>query len=806
MQSSNFLTIQPNIPLPESEVLMSIRALSTRCLGSIAVSLFPLLMITGCSPAEHDAVVASVGKESITLGQYEQLYAKNNTAADAGAKATEQDRESFLDLLVNFRLKIQDAYHEGLDRRPDLVSELEQYRGSLCSSYLLDRDVVNPGLRRLYQQRAEEYRAKHIMISLKATASPADSALAYQKAMMILGLLHKGASFDSLAMAYSEDPSVKLNKGDLYYFTVGTMVPQFEDAVLTMKVGEISSAPVRTPYGLHIIKLTDRKPSEGEIRCSHIMIQFTGPNPSPADTLAAYTRILAIRDSLDRGADFADLAKRYSTDPGSNAKGGDLGWFSRRRWILPFDEIAFTLQPNQVSGIVRTAYGYHIIKCTGRRPPKTFDEAREDLKPVYQKTRFQDDEQKYVNALKQQLRFTRIDSTLARFVADCDSTKTTRDSGWCAGVSAALGSQPAFFIQDRPVSVDSLISIIGSRPDLYTSPVKGLRGILDRLAENLVFSARSESLEKEDPKFASIIRDYKEGLLLYQVEQEQVWNRINPSDSSLQLYFSGEREKFAFPERVNVTEIHSPTQAAASTVLRELHKGKSMEEISFSDSVRMSTPTAYAVQFAPRSTSLTTEARRSLAPLVAQTAADSVLRVQVITHPDTTSAKAEQLKLAERRMEAIISYITKTNHLAPARFVRTNRPLAPDTSRASRRGGVSSRVDVEIIGRSALVRGSLTTNLIPVKSDDRSKAADTLSPGGYSSPFPLQGSWVIVRLNGREPARLKTYDEAGPEVASAFQESESHRVEGEWLDRLKKEYPVVEHKELLKEAFAPQQP
>jgi peptidyl-prolyl cis-trans isomerase SurA len=124
------------------------------------------------------------------------------------------------------------------------------------------------------------------------------------KASMILGLLHRGASFDSLAVVYSDDKSAKTNKGDLYYFSVGTMVPAFEQAAFSLKVGEITASPVRTQFGLHIIKLNDRKPSPGEIRCSHIMIQFSNPNPSPADTLAAYARIRPLKDSLDHGVDF----------------------------------------------------------------------------------------------------------------------------------------------------------------------------------------------------------------------------------------------------------------------------------------------------------------------------------------------------------------------------------------------------------------------------------------------------------------------------------------------------------------------
>jgi hypothetical protein len=81
--------------------------------------------------------------------------------------------------------------------------------------------------------------------------------------------------------------------------------------------------------------------------------------------------------------------------------------------------------------------------------------------------------------------------------------------------------------------------------------------------------------------------------------------------------------------------------------------------------------------------------------------------------------------------------------------------------------------------------------------------ADSLQVGTFSSPFNYRGNYTIVRLNKREPARRKTFAEAGTEVSSAFQEYESKRLEKEWLDGLRQRYPVVEYKEALKNAFAP---
>jgi peptidyl-prolyl cis-trans isomerase SurA len=223
------------------------------------------------------------------------------------------------------------------------------------------------------QEIRYEYRASHIFINLDSVATPEQTTVAYGKADMILAQLREGVAFEDVAMQHSEDPSVAQNKGDLYYSSAGQMVKPFEDAVFAMKVGEVSEQPVRTKYGLHVIKLLDRRMARGEIRARHIMVRFDKYEPTPPETLAAYIKIQAIRDSLMMGAYFPDLARRNSGDPGSAEKGGDLGWFKRRRWIQSFDEAVQLLRPGQVSDIVKTNYGYHIIECTDERPPSLDD-------------------------------------------------------------------------------------------------------------------------------------------------------------------------------------------------------------------------------------------------------------------------------------------------------------------------------------------------------------------------------------------------------------------------------------------------
>lgn len=764
------------------------------------------MLVGGCSPQAGDLVVARVGKQDVTLKEFENLYVKSVGNREQATTSTQEEREKFLDLLTRFKLKLTDAYEQGLDKRPEVRNEIEQYKGSLVASFLTEREVTAPGVRKMYESRKSEVRASHILLSLSPNPSAEDSQRVYKLAYEIIAQLKAGASFESLAVAHSNDPSVSQNKGDLYYFTGGQMVPEFEEAAFAMQPGEISSTPVRTQYGLHIIKVVDKKPSPGEIKCSHIMIRFDKQDPTPEDTLAAYEKIKAIQDSLKQGVDFADLAIRNSQDPGSAPRGGDLGWFARRRWIQSFDQVAFTLKPGQISNIVRTIYGYHLIKCYDARPMKPFEEARREMQQLYQQTRFQADYNRFLTKLRTQLQYSRNDSILNIVAVSFDSTKTTRDSAWTAMLPQELAHQVLFRFGHRTVPVDSVLKLAAARADLGTLPLTShsIRMMADKVADQLLFQVRGETIEKDYPEFAALMKEYVDGILLYQIEQDRVWGRVTVNDSLLQAYFEANRDKFMWPDRVDFTSAQILSDSLAQLVHGKLQQGASLEQVFAEDSARTRVPSKYQIAFATNSPALTPAGSKSLLLLARELMNDPAWNAMITLQFDTTSRKAAHEKLAARRRDAIKAVLTKTHRVPESRFTIVVRGVARDTARdrQDEMQKLFHRADAEITGKRSWFVGAVEHLIQPVTTDERTARADSLQIGQYSAPFQYRGYPTIVRLNKRDPLRRKTYEEAGTEVSGAFQEYESKRLENEWLDELRQRHPVVTYKERLKNAFA----
>lgn len=775
-------------------------------LAGAGVILTCAAVLSGCSAKQGELLVARIGNNPVTLKEYENLYLKSNGNAGQAAASTQEERERFLELMTKFKLKLADAYDQNLHLRPEIRSEIATYKGSLVASYLTEREVTAPGVKKLYEARKVEMRARHILLSLAPGAAAADSENVYKKAYELIAQLNAGASFESLAVANSNDPSVHQNKGDLYYFTAGRMVPEFEEGAFALNVGQIAQKPVRTQYGVHIIKCVDKKPSSGEIKASHIMIRFPSQDPSPEDTLVAYKKIKLIEDSLMTGKTFAELAMRNSEDPGSAPRGGDLGWFGRARWIQPFDERAFKLRVGEVSEVVRTIYGYHLIRCDDARPPKTFDEARKDIQQLYQQTRFQRDYNVFLDKLKAETRFGMNDSVVNLFAVSFDSLKTTNDSAWASALDQKLGSSTIMRFGARAISCDSVVSIISSRPDMANVPLNShsIRQQLTKVADQLLFQVKAETIERDYPEFASIMKEYTDGILLYQIEQDRVWGKVVVNDTLLQEFYEANRDKFAWPDRVAIASLSLYSDSLARVVYNRLAAGATLSHVYSEDSARVAQRNSFSAPFAGASATLSPQVLKTLVQVAGEMKADPALRVQLLAQPDTSKNKARALKLADRRLEALKNQLSRKLGVDASRISVVSRPQAsnvPDEHKSDIAKNASA-VNIALMGRRSWFVGGIDRQLQPVTADERTRKADSLAVGAFSEPFPYRGNFTIVQLERKEPARLKTFEEAGSEVSSAFQDSESKRLEREWLDGLRKRYPVEEYREALKHAFA----
>ena len=343
------------------------------------------------------------GKDTITVGEFEYAYQKNNGGYEEAKKHSIEDYKKYIDLFVTYKRKVLYAEDIGLDTTPDFKKELNNYVKQLSQGYLVDKETEEKLFKEALERAKTEVLASHIMIKLPPNASPTDTLKAYNKLLAIRDSIVKhGKSFEEMALKYSQDPSVKYNKGNLGYFSVFDMVYEFENAAYNTPVGEVSM-PFRTRYGYHIVKVNKKIPLQDKKRASHIVVRW-GPIYAAKTKEEAKKRIYEVYNKLKNGEDFEELAKKYSDDPRTARIGGDLGF---ARLIPELDSAKRALKLNEVSKPFLSPFGYHILKVTDVKPAPSQKELERIVRSKLKHSeRIKIAKRNFIKKLKQQYGYT----------------------------------------------------------------------------------------------------------------------------------------------------------------------------------------------------------------------------------------------------------------------------------------------------------------------------------------------------------------------------------------------------------------
>lgn len=545
-----------------------------------------LMLILSFLPADllwaqdKSATVAEIGDYELTLGEFEEQYIRNNGGVEAALKSTPSERQEFLELLIKYRLKVLEARDKGFHKDESILEELDEYRNSLAVPYLTERALIDPKVEELYNRRLTEMRAAHILIRIITDSlGRQDSLAAQSKAREVLKRAQSGENFAALAMEFSDDRGTKEKGGDLLWFTAGMTVPAFDNAIYELKEGEIAPDPIRTMFGYHIVKLLDKQPARGEIEVKHILVRI--PQDSPNDTTAAWKKVNAILDSLNTGSDFAELAMRNSEDPGSAGNGGDLGWVGRRKFVPSFEIVAFELGVNELSYPVRTQFGYHIIKVTGERPPKSLEESKQELKDLYRRYSYEKDNEAFINDMVVEYDIRVNEDVTRAVIAVVDTTATTSAPGWHKRITDNLKERVWVTLKGSEITVDNAIRMIERDQELQSKALN--RGTLSKLANTIgrkqAISLATADLEERYPEFAKLMMEYREGVLLFRAEQEAVWNQVKVEEPRLKEYWEQHKSEYTWPDRVRFSEIFVTTDSLANLLHDSLKAGANFYEL-----------------------------------------------------------------------------------------------------------------------------------------------------------------------------------------------------------------------------------
>lgn len=528
---------------------------------------FGLLLVMGAK-AQQDPVLMEIDGKPVTKSEFLQIYLKNNP----DPKYDKASLDEYMELFKKFKLKVTEAEALGYDTIPKLKKELDGYRKQLALPYLVDAAKNEELVKEAYERTINEVRASHILIRVESNASPADTLAAYNRIVGLKKRIEKGEDFASVAKGKngSEDPSAINNGGDLGYFNAFQMVYPFEEKAFTTAVGSVSE-PFRTRFGYHIVKVTDKRPARGTIKTAHIMVA-TPKTATPEDIANAEKKINELYDKLVAGEKFEDLARDHSDDPSSNQKGGELPAFgtgTTTRMVPAFEDAAFALANNgDFSKPVKTDYGFHIIKRLEWNNVKAFNDMKKELQTkVNRDERSKKTQDSFVAKLKTEYSYQDKSSKgMKWFIKNLDTTYFL--GKWNA--DKLTSDKPMFILDGKKFGQQDFAKYMENN---YRAMRKDANDVVVKTQfknweKETILAYEETKLAGKYPEYKALVTEYHDGILLYEIMTDKVWNKAMKDTVGLKAYFEQNRSKYMWGNRVDAVVYECLNQKIAVQVYK----------------------------------------------------------------------------------------------------------------------------------------------------------------------------------------------------------------------------------------------
>ena len=470
---------------------------------------------------KNSDVLFKVDGTAITVKEFKDVYEKNLNLIDA--KDQKSIKEN-LDLFINFKLKIKEAYRLKLDETKSYKREIETYKNQLVSPYLQDTAFLSKLIKDAYYRTKYKINVSHILVKVPRDIKPADTIIAYNKIHKARNEVLAGKPFKNAALAYSDDQSVKFNYGNVGYFTAFKMVYPFENMAYQTKVGEISK-PFKTSFGYHFLKVNDLQISDGEVEVAHLLLT----NQSSRGKF----RIDSIYQQLKKGADFEKLVKKYSNDKSTVSRGGRLPRFGVGRMVKPFEDVSFKLKTvGEYSKPFKTQFGWHIVKLLKKYPVKSFKEMKDELAEKVRASggaRMSD-----LNVLK------KLKSQY--HIVEFDKAKEIFNSKNIRAVKKDTLQAVILSINKKKITQEKFFDYIRNRRH------KSIPVLFNDFKNEEILTYFKENLKFTEPKYAQTLKEYEEGLIVFELMQQKVWDKSTKDTLGLKNYFYKNKKEYLFTD------------------------------------------------------------------------------------------------------------------------------------------------------------------------------------------------------------------------------------------------------------------
>ena len=488
-----------------------------------------------CAGAPKDPVLLTVADKPVTLSEFEYLYHKNNSQ-----QLAPQTIDEYLQMFITYKQKVAAAEEAGIDKSQAFQKEFDGYRRDLAAPYLTIQEVEDSIINAEYARMGTEVDVSHIMIAHSAPDTHAD-----QRALLntIRDSILAGADFEAMARKYSIDRAVVRNGGHMGYIIANRLPYTFEDAAYTTAPGQISEV-ISTPVGYHIVKVHGTRPAQGMVLVEHILKLTQG---LPAEEAAKKKeQIDSIYNLVKGGADFAQVAMAESEDPGSAKMGGRLRWFGTGQMVPEFEKVAFTLADGEISEPFPTPYGYHIIRRLEHKGIDSLEAVRPQIKNMISRDeRGNLAHERKVAQLRKKFKAQLLDKNMAqvreRIMANGSVDSALRAEFIVSDLALARAGKNDVVLLSEVAS-----EMVPNPQGNAETAVADFNRLVNRSLDNAVVEMEREDLAKNNADYRNLLNEYRDGMLLFEISDQNVWSKAKNDKEGLEKFFNNNRAKYTW--------------------------------------------------------------------------------------------------------------------------------------------------------------------------------------------------------------------------------------------------------------------
>lgn len=492
-----------------------------------------------------DPVLMTVGNEKVTLSEFKYIFEKNNN----NAKITKDALDEYLDLFIKFKLKVKEAKDMKMDTVASFRNELSGYIDQLAAPLLKDKDAELNYVKEIYNRSQTDLKVRHIVIKLGDCPTPADTLAAYNTALKIRKDILKTKDFEGAAKKFSQDTISGKNGGLLGYYSAVMLYYPLETQAYNLKVGDVSM-PVRTVQGYHLVKIDDVRPARGRIKVAHIFIKA---NKNEVDAYKiAKARIDEAYSKLQKGEEWNVVTKTYSEDYKTAPTGGELQMFGINQMVQEFEDAAFGLKnPNDYTAPFESPYGFHIVKLIEKNKALSFEEARPELEKSFAKSkRYDMVKASFINKLKKEYNF--VENTA--FIKKIEETAALNKNSLDKSMLLKFSDMTLFTFKGGEVKSNELISSatdkLGTDKTIDVCTFK--KKYYDEFVSSKLTAYKKQMLPSENYDFKMLVNEYTEGILLFNLMDQNVWTKSVKDTVGLKNFHEANKSKYMWGKRADV--------------------------------------------------------------------------------------------------------------------------------------------------------------------------------------------------------------------------------------------------------------